>query len=73
LGAYTQAGEGLKPFLSFFLINFFLGVKMQTIQHYSKIDIEKIIDRKLRKNLDLIYDKLDKLRNKLIDIEKIIK
>jgi len=46
---------------------------MQTIQHYSKIDIEKIIDRKLRKNLDLIYDKLDKLRNKLIDIEKIIK
>lgn len=45
----------------------------KTISSYTKIEIEKMIDDKLNAFKGETYDQLNKLRNKIIDINDIQK
>lgn len=47
--------------------------KMRTINIHSKEDIEEIVNERIEKNLSWVYEELNKLRLKIIDLEKIIK
>lgn len=46
---------------------------MKNVIFYSRVEIEKIVEEKLRKKLDLIYHELEQIKIKIIDLERISK
>lgn len=40
---------------------------------YSKEEIERMVQKKIQSNLDFVYKEIEKLRERILDIDRIIK